>query len=376
MSTFIIDTDIPAGNIVVEQVTGTEVTLRPDLRDTEGHWFYWHFRVVGAAGQTLRFRLSSPNTLTVVGPAVSLDGGWTWAWLGADACDDWSFEYAFPNTADDVRFSMGMPYTGRQLDRFIERLPPDRRPTVHELCTTRKGRRAEYLLLGPQDRNPSFRVLLTARHHCCEMMASYTLEGMLETMLGDDTIGAWYRDHVAVLAVPFVDKDGVEDGDQGKNRRPRDHNRDYSGDSVHRETAAIRALVPAWAAGRLDADLDLHCPWIRNEGKESIYLVGQADERIWREQCRFGDVLEGCCTGPLPYCVGDNLPFGTKWNTAKNRNEGLHAIGWGMTQPGIRLASDIEIPYAVVGSLLVTQSSARALGHDLARALQQYLIEG
>ena len=42
--------------------------------------------------------------------------------------------------------------------------------------------------------------------------------------------------------VPFVDKDGVEEGDQGKNRAPRDHNRDYAGASMYPETGALREL--------------------------------------------------------------------------------------------------------------------------------------
>ena len=52
-------------------------------------------------------------------------------------------------------------------------------------------------------------------------------------MLADNEDGYWFRRNVEVLAIPFMDKDGVEEGDQGKNRKPRDHNRDYIGQSVH-----------------------------------------------------------------------------------------------------------------------------------------------
>jgi murein tripeptide amidase MpaA len=40
----------------------------------------------------------------------------------------------------------------------------------------------------------------------------------------DTPEGRLARERFRFLAVPFMDKDGVEDGDQGKNRRPRDHN--------------------------------------------------------------------------------------------------------------------------------------------------------
>jgi murein tripeptide amidase MpaA len=50
-------------------------------------------------------------------------------------------------------------------------------------------------------------------------------------------------EHADFFIVPPVDKDGVEDGDQGKNRKPYDHNRDYL-QRIHREIQAITAQVP------------------------------------------------------------------------------------------------------------------------------------
>ena len=70
-------------------------------------------------------------------------------------------------------------------------------------------------------------LVLTARHHACESMASHVLEGILSGVLADDDCGRRWREGWQVVAAPFMDKDGVEDGDQGKNRRPHDHNRDY-----------------------------------------------------------------------------------------------------------------------------------------------------
>lgn len=50
-----VDANLPAGNVVVEGISGDTVRLRQDLRDTSGEWFYWAFRVTGAAGRTLTF---------------------------------------------------------------------------------------------------------------------------------------------------------------------------------------------------------------------------------------------------------------------------------------------------------------------------------
>ena len=49
---FEIDAAFPGGNITVDRVEGEAVFLRQDLRDTLGDWFYWAFRVRGAAGRT------------------------------------------------------------------------------------------------------------------------------------------------------------------------------------------------------------------------------------------------------------------------------------------------------------------------------------
>ncbi len=370
---YTVDADFPGGNIVVERVSGDEVFVRQDLRDTRGDWFYWCFRVRGAAGRRLRFHFTRSNVIGVRGPAVSSDGGKTWAWLGRRAVRGNSFSFAFPEGADDVRFCLAMPYLESSLKAFLQRHARSSHLKVETLCRSRKGRDVELLRLGKLDGEPAHRVLLTARHHCCEMMASYALEGILAAVLAADADGQWFRRHVEFLVVPFADKDGVEDGDQGKNRKPRDHNRDYVGKSIHPEVAAIRRLVPQWSRGRLHFALDLHCPWIRGGYNEFVYFVGGPNEANWRRVQRFARILEGVRTGPLPYHTRNNLPFGKAWNTGKNYRGGKSFARWACEQPGIWLASSIEVPYANASGAAVTPAAARALGRDMAKALRRFL---
>ena len=51
-------------------------------------------------------------------------------------------------------------------------------------------------------------VLFTARHHACESTGNYVLEGVLEHLLSLPEIP--FR----CIVIPFVDFDGVVDGDQ------------------------------------------------------------------------------------------------------------------------------------------------------------------
>ncbi len=372
-----IDADYPGGNIIVGRIDRDTVHLRQDMRDTKGWWFYWNFRVRGAGGRTLTFRFTNKNPIAARGPAVSTDGGKTWAWLGvstvkADAKGA-SFRYSFPADAKAVRFCFAVPYQDADLQRFLKRHAGSKHLVVRELCKTRKGRTVERLHVGKVTGQPTCRVLLTCRHHCCEMMASHALEGALAAILADTPDGRWFRRNVEVMAVPFMDKDGVEDGDQGKNRKPRDHNRDYVGKSLYPSVRALRELAPKWSGGRLKIAIDLHCPYIRGKRSEVIYLVGSRSKDIWARQCALAKILESVRTGPLPYKAADNLPFGKGWNTGGNFKAGKGCSQWAGELKGVRLASTIEIPYANAAGKPVTRDSARAFGADLVKAIRRYV---
>ena len=203
------------------------------------------------------------------------------------------------------------------------------------------------------------------------MMASWELEGIMERVLADDADGRWFRENVEFAVLPFMDKDGVEDGDQGKNRKPHDHNRDYMGQSIYTEVAALREFVKKWTP---TLSFDLHCPWIRGDSptasNEQIVLVGNRSPEMWQRQQDFGKLLEKVQTGPLPYRTKYNIAWGTGWNTLK---EPRSNSAWAALLPGVRMAVTVELPYATAGGKPVTADSARAFGHDLARAMRAYL---
>jgi hypothetical protein len=205
------------------------------------------------------------------------------------------------------------------------------------------------------------------------MMASYVLEGIIDEVLADTDDGRWLRQQVEFFIVPMVDKDGVEDGDQGKNRKPRDHNRDYVGTSIHPEVAAIRERLPAWSAGKLRFAMDMHCPAARGPTHEIVYFVCGPNEKMWGEIGKFCKTLEMIQTGPIVYRMKNNLLFGQGWNTQANFTSGKPFSHWAAELPGVRAATTIEVAYANAEGNTVTDESARALGHDLARALRRYL---
>ena len=365
-----IDADYPGGNILVERIDGDVIDLRQDPRDTKRWWFYWNFRVRGAEGRTLKFRFTNRNVIGTRGPAVSLDEGRTWSWLGMKAVKDASFSYTFAPDAKSVRFAFSLPYQETDLKRFLTQHEGNQHLAVRELCKTRKGRFVERIHIGKLEGHPTCRVLITCRHHACESTASYVVEGMMAALLADTEDGKWFRENAEVLVVPFMDKDGVEDGDQGKYREPRDHWLDYSGKSLYPSVGTLRKLVPKWSNGSLKVAFELHSPYIRNQ---AIYLVGSAHTKIWDEQRTFSKLLESGPELALPFNSSDNMPFGRGWNVPQNYEKGKPFFQWADELAGIRLSSALEIPYANVGKETLTPDAARAFGANLIHALRTYL---
>jgi hypothetical protein len=376
----IIDSDFPGGNIVVEKIAGEEVFLRQDLRDTHGDWFYWAFRVRGAALRRLTFHFTGGDVIGVRGAATSPHGGGDWRWLGdvgvVRSASEVAFSHHFGEGEDETFFALCPLYTQCDLDRYLAQ-PRAQVLQRSVLCRSRSGREVE--LLRYESSSARINLLLTARHHACETMASFVLEGVLDAALGSDELGVWLRTNVNIAAVPFMDKDGVEQGDQGKNRMPYDHNRDYGGalsGSIYPEVAALRKWAPAFLESeKFNFSLDLHCPWIRGDGNEQVYFVGVPDPEIWRRVQRFSDILEKGHQGQLPHDKCFNIPFGVGWNVRDIQAPGACSCSkWLSTLPHIHWASTLETPYANAGGAEVSPQNCRALGRDLMTALQEYIL--
>jgi len=363
--------DYPGGNGLIEKISGDTLYMRADLRDTEGDWFYWNFGVKNAAGRTLTFVFTRNNRFTDQGVAFSTDQGMSWQWLNSNAFITRTFSYTFPSN-DEVRFSMSMPYTQKNWENFITPLLSHPLVTPDVLCTTRKGRKVEMLYINKGAKNIQYRVIFTARHHACEMMANYVMEGIIRSLLTAPSL-QWLRTRATFLFIPFVDKDGVEDGDQGKNRIPRDHNRDYSDSSIHVETAALRKFLPEWEKGKPLISFDLHCPYIYAAHDRDIYIVGSQIKENTMEQEKYHALINSIIKkDTVNYKIG-YLPFGILWNTGANNTRGRSFSLYSSEELKSVLAVSFEFPYGSFSGIPVSREYYRLVGKHIAFALQQYL---
>ncbi|MBR0504425.1 MAG: hypothetical protein IJJ84_03390, partial [Kiritimatiellae bacterium] len=280
---FTVDKDMPAGNIALERIEGDDVYVHQELRDTKGEWFYWAFRVKGAQGRTLTFTFTDKyagGPVGVRGPVVSTDGGKTFSYPLDGKSRPNGFTYAFGPDDAEVLFYEFHPYVRANWDAFVAKHADalGKSFVVETLCKSRAGADVPCARFGcigrdgarPSRGEPKYRFFVSARHHCSETMASWVLEGIGEAFLADDDLGRWLRANVELMMVPFTDYDGAQAGDQGKNRGPHDHNRDYV-EFLYPETKAITEWIGRHAGGKLDVFLDVHCPWIRGKYNEWLY---------------------------------------------------------------------------------------------------------
>ena len=112
------------------------------------------------------------------GPAISSDGGKSWKWLYDRAQgNDSTFTYSFGKNENEVRFSIGMAYLEEDFNEFIAPSRRNKNLTVGSLTVSSKGRSVEKLLIHNPETPVRYKMVITARHHACEMMASYVLDG-------------------------------------------------------------------------------------------------------------------------------------------------------------------------------------------------------
>lgn len=270
-----IRSNFPGGNVAVTGWDGHTVHVAPDLRG-DRPWFYWHFEAKAHRAGRVEFVFPEKvigfknGAIGFQGPAVSTDQGKTWKWMGTDNVDGSSFFYDFSEEDQRVRFAVTIPYVESNLESFVNQNASNPHLSRSVLTKSRKGREVELLRIG----NPSAdvrTVLVTGRHHAAETMASYVLEGFLQEAMSASEAGKAFRKSYVLYAVPFVDKDGVEAGDQGKNRRPHDHNRDYGEKSIYPEIQAIKALD---RKHDFQFALDFHCPTLVMGDHQVMYFVG------------------------------------------------------------------------------------------------------
>lgn len=340
----VISADFPGGNVKVTGQSADSVQLEPDLRGGRP-WFYWCFDATSTQPGKVSFVFPEKvigfknGAIGFQGPAISTDGGRTWKWMGTGNVDGSSFSYEFGKAGRPVRFAVTIPYLQSDLDAFLTKHAGNPHLKRSVLTKSRHGRDVELLRIGSPGPNVK-PVLVTGRHHATETIASYVLEGFLQEAMSESEWGREFRQKYVLYAVPFVDKDGVEEGDQGKNRRPHDHNRDYGENSIYPEIQAIKKLDQ-----QVDFRfaLDFHCPTLVMKDHQVMYFVGPKEHPVYN----FQNVSE--FAGWIKKGLPENAPVGPLvWLKPTATPAPMNSNYFGF-KDGTIMAATLEMPFAPPG---------------------------
>lgn len=352
-----LDTSFPTGNGVVV-LHDSEVVLDRDLRDSTGDRWYWHVRLTADQDVTVRVRLARSGLLGQFGPTVRTSGEFSWLWSVAGHDDAFELQIA-PGTT--VHASATIPYGPRELAAFCSRQGNVLRWDL--LATSEGGRQVPVLTVPAADAQRV--ILLTGRHHACEAMASFVIEGVIDQLVTLQRAGDPMARSFELVAVPMIDVDGVYEGDQGKARQPWDHNRDYGPTSRYRAVSALRAMMAH--EHRVIYALDLHTPGLRGDIEEQPYVVASADRGDAEAVTGLLSLLNATDDRRTRGEVG-RLPFEQEWNSSTSSGQRCCAA-WLRSLPTTRFATTIEYPNAVDRGRPITPDNARDFGAALLSSL-------
>lgn len=343
----IIHQNFVGGNINVIKRDENTFYIENQLRDTIGDWFYWAFCVEDAEEGELVFKFTQENRVGYWGPAVSKDLR-EWKWL--NECDGESFKYTF-SKGEKLYFAHHMLY---HPDRFLDFVKRNN-IQINELCKSRKGRSVPYIMMG----TGNVSIVFASRHHACESTGSYVLEGVLKEFIENS------HPDLKIFCVPFVDYDGVIDGDQGKSRLPHDHNRDYTVAPLYPEVSEIMKYV---GKNGCDFGCDFHSPWHKGGENDCVFIVRNCAEKQEKFEA-FSIILESELTkNALLYSKNnDHQPFVT-WNQPSSNF--AYTLN---TTDRKNLAFTFETTYFGTENNKVSESNLIELGRCFGRALKKYI---
>ncbi len=362
-----IRTDYPGGNIRLHRIVGDDVYLEQDIRDTTTWWFYWNFRVDGAEGRKLTFHFTNrgvgepSGVVAPFGPGVSDDGiHWDFS-KRIERISDMEFAYGFRTDEKVKYFSFALPYQLANFEIFWESTLKTSKWLIKRdvLCVSERGRDIPYVVLG----NPHAKkvIVLSARNHACESNASYALEGTVNWLINEPND---FIDTHRIIYLPFADLDGVEDGDQGKNRFPHDHNRDYTDVPIYEY---VRALYRLLDGEEIDIGIDYHCPWLWGGENDQFYIPRKAE--VEQKQIVFSQVLadELKKHDGIQHDPKFDIPANLGWNLSSHPMCANYYV-----KAGAKFAVGLEFPYFGTFFRDYCPERLRELGANVGRALETY----
>ncbi|MBM4080853.1 MAG: hypothetical protein FJ278_14205, partial [Planctomycetes bacterium] len=391
------DKNVPQGNGEMLGVDGDVIRFAAEKCGSPlSMWF--GFRILGAQGRQVTCVWERTNEvlgsghLAAVSPVYRPLGAGSFRRVPTETCSfdkpKNQFTFQVPCESDEVHVYYCHPYGPAELDSFLRCIEPSGCVRVTKLVDSEGGRPCKLVTLS--DGRPGKRQVWTvARSHSGEVSGSFTMEGMVQGILADKDAPSKADFHF----VPFVDTDGVWQGWYGKDRVPRDFNRDYCLEPVRPETRSMLSAMGEKGDAALLCEapfgpyrqkscvpffmFDLHAPTPGDPGflvPPKLSLIRPDD---WLTHCRFAATLdelspEGC---PVTFreFLGHGMTGSLSWAEPTNYDMTCSTyfyLAYGAT------AFTLEVPYhrslGLTGKVL-EPDDWRELGRRLAKAILRAL---
>ena len=243
------------GNIRVVAIDGDRVDLEivPDRDSDFFQWFY--FRVAGARGRTLRFRILNAGQ-------AAYPFGWPGYKVRASAdrvhwpmidtrYDDGVLSFDWTAEGDLAWFAYFEPYSMERHASLVARIAQAPGVTHRELGQSLDGQAIDCLTIGTGPRP----VWIYGRQHPGESMTEWWMEGALDWLIGPEAAPLLAR--ATVHVVPNMNPDGTRRGHLRTNAAGVNLNREWAAPSAERSPEVLCVLAAMDETG-VDVAMDVH----------------------------------------------------------------------------------------------------------------------
>lgn len=268
-----------SGNIRLIGIDGDRVDLEI-VKDHASDFYQWfHFRVAGAKGRTLRFRI-------VNAAASAYPFGWPgyrarWSadrqhWRQAETdYADGVLRFTLPIESDIVWFAYFAPYSMERHHDLVSRIALRPGVTHRQLGETLDGQPIDLIEMGEGEKQ----VWLYARQHPGESMAEWWMEGALEKLTDpQDAAAGLLRARTRLHLVPNMNPDGSRRGHLRTNAAGVNLNREWHAPSLAKSPEVFHVRNAMDQTG-VDFAIDVH-------GDEAIpanFLAGYEGIPSWTD---------------------------------------------------------------------------------------------
>lgn len=242
----------------IDTLRGQIVFSPHRIRESRNIW--WHVHLTGVEkGREIEIVVENQDAVGGSShPVYSYDRK-TWHRFGQVGSP---FRQAFQN--ESVWIARNIPYTYSDSLALAENMKGREHVTVGELCTSEAGRPVKMLRItdaGTPDEGKKT-VWVQARQHAFESHSSHVADAFAWWMLGDGA--AELRRQCIVHIVPIMDVDSVFEGAAGKDQKPVDFNRTWTGTphwNAVRSTISFLDETTRTCGRGLLAFIDIHSPF-------------------------------------------------------------------------------------------------------------------